>query len=376
MGVTEASVRPLGEWLRQRREELGISLEDAQEATRIRIRYLEALESEDFEALPNAVVARGFLRNYADYLEMDAQEAVERFNRIAGSPGPQPVSVDESSPFETDSFRPLALHEIERPRSRWWLFAVLLVILVTALAWLVWMGYPTIDGWLANAVARSESTPTRHNTSEPPATATRTATTVPTGEPVPLTTVPPIATSGQPTPTLEITLTPTFSPSPSPSPTEPVYTGIFLELVFTDTSWIQVTVDGVRQFQGELEVGTYRSWYGEQRIELRVGNAGAVEVTVNGQAIGPIGEPGEVVDRIFEIVDDQVTEATPTRIPPETLTAEATAGTLQPEPTPTLIVPAATAPPITSTAAVTPTLSITATATITPTVVATATTSP
>ena len=374
MGVTEASVRPLGEWLRQRREELGISLEDAQEATRIRIRYLEALEGEDFEVLPNAVVARGFLRNYADYLEMDAQEAVERFNRIAGAPEPKSPSVDEASPSETDSFRPVALHEMERPR--WWLFAVLLVLLVAALAWLVWMGYPIIDNWLSSVVARAESTPIRHSTSEPPATATRTATIAPTREPVPLTTVPPVATSGQPTPTLEITLTPTLTPSPSPSPTEPIYTGIFLELVFTDTSWIQVTVDGVRQFQGELEVGTYRSWYGEQRIELRVGNAGAVEVTVNGQAIGPLGEPGEVADRIFEIVDDQVTEATPTRVPPETLTAEATAGTLQPELTPTLIVPAATAPPITSTAAVTSTQTITVTATITPTVLATATTSP
>ena len=75
------------------------------------------------------------------------------------------------------------------------------------------------------------------------------------------------------TPTLELTLTPTLTPSPSPSPSPPVYTGIFLELVFTDTSWIQVTVDGVREFQGELEEGTYRSWYGEERIELRVGNA-------------------------------------------------------------------------------------------------------
>jgi cytoskeletal protein RodZ len=353
---------------------LGISLEDAQEATRIRIRYLEALEGEDFEALPNAVVARGFLRNYADYLEMDAQEAAERFNRIADAPKPEPLSVDESSPFETDSFRPVALHEIERPRARWWLLAGLLVILVAALAWLVWMGYPTIENWLSGVVARAEPTPTRQSTSEPPATATRTATTAPTTDPAPLTTVPAAAASEQPTPTLEITLTPTFTPSPSPSPTEPIYTGIFLELVFDDTSWIQVTVDGVRQFQGELETGTYRSWYGEQRIELRVGNAGVVQVTVNGQEFGTLGEPGEVVDRIFEIVDDEVTEATPTSLPPGTLTAEATAGTPLPEPT--FTVPAATAPPATSTAAITTNLSITVTATVTPTVLATATTNP
>lgn len=372
MGVTEASVRPLGEWLRQRREELGISLEDAQEATRIRIRYLEALEGEDFEALPNAVVTRGFLRNYADYLEMDAQEAADRFARIAGPAEPESPADDESSPFETELFRPVALHKIDGRRRRWWLLAGLLVILAVALGWLAWMGYPTVDDWLASAVTRAQPTPIRRVTSEPPATVTRTATTALATDPAPMATLPATVASGQPTPTLEIGLTPTStaSPSPSPSPTEPIYTGIFLELVFTDTSWIQVTADGVRQFQGELEAGTYQSWYAEQRIELRIGNAGVVEVTVNGQELGTLGEPGEVVDRIFEIVDDRVTEATPTTLPPGTLTAEATAGTLQPEPT--LTAPPATVPPITSTPAATPPLTVTVTVTTTPTVLATA----
>ena len=62
-----------------------------------------------------------------------------------------------------------------------------------------------------------------------------------------------------------------------------------------------MTVDDVRQFQGELEADTYRSWYGEERIELRIGNAGAVLVTVNGQALGTLGAVNEVVDRVFEI---------------------------------------------------------------------------
>jgi LysM repeat protein len=160
-------------------------------------------------------------------------------------------------------------------------------------------------------------------------------------------------TPAQPTADLELTITPTFTPSPPPTPTEPIYTGIFLELVFTDTSWIQVTVDGVRQFQGELERGTYRSWYGEQRIELRAGNAGAVEATINGQRLGPLGGTGEVVDQVFEVVDNQVAAATPTRAP-TLIPAEETATAEAPTPTPTIMPTATITPTSTSSLEVEP----------------------
>jgi hypothetical protein len=93
-----------------------------------------------------------------------------------------------------------------------------------------------------------------------------------------------------------------------------------MELVFTGTSWIQVTVDGVREFQGELTTDTYRSWYGEERIELRVGNAGVVLVTLNGQSLGTLGGPGQVVDRVFERAGAGWAEATGTVTPTAEIT--------------------------------------------------------
>jgi hypothetical protein len=127
-----------------------------------------------------------------------------------------------------------------------------------------------------------------------------------------------------------------------------------LELVLTDTSWIQVTVDGVRQFQGELEAETYRAWYGEERVELRIGNAGAVLVMINGQNLGTLGEVGDVVERVFEKVGAEVSEATPTRSPTGSPTVEpASQATAPPEPTITATLP------ITSTTAVAPTTAVT-----------------
>ena len=66
----------LGGILRAQRESKGITLEQAAEDTRIREKFLVALESGDNQALPGAVYTKGFLRNYADYLDLDSSELV------------------------------------------------------------------------------------------------------------------------------------------------------------------------------------------------------------------------------------------------------------------------------------------------------------
>ena len=60
-----------GQALRDAREDLGVSLAEAERETRINRRYLDALEKEDASAMPAAVYARGFIRTYAQYLGLD-----------------------------------------------------------------------------------------------------------------------------------------------------------------------------------------------------------------------------------------------------------------------------------------------------------------
>ena len=351
--VSTDSSRPLGEWLRQRREELDISLEQAEAVTRIRLRYLEALESDEYDALPDPAVGRGFLRNYATYLNLDPQEAADRFSEKVAPPEPESLAVEGPTPFTTGPFRPVDLHEMPSRRSRWgWLIALAL-ILVAALAVLAWWGYPYLSEWLAGqetAEPIAAATSTRQATAASLATVTRTP--AATAAVTRATTSTPAGSTSTP----RATRRPTSTPSPTPTASPPVYTGIFLELAFVDTSWIQVTVDGVREFQGELEADTYRSWYGEERIELRIGNAGAVWVTINGQFLGPLGEEGEVIDRVFEKVGDDVTEATVTPVPTTDETSEPRSAPSE-EPTATPSEPAATESPEPATATLTPTAS-------------------
>ena len=70
----------IGNSLREARTRRQIDLAVAEQATKIRARYLRALEDERFDQLPSQTYVKGFLRTYADYLGLDGQLYVDEFN--------------------------------------------------------------------------------------------------------------------------------------------------------------------------------------------------------------------------------------------------------------------------------------------------------
>jgi len=87
----------IGEVLKQARTRQGLEIREAEARTKIRIKYLRALEAEDWEVLPNPAYAKGFLRTYAQLLGLDAEVLVDEFRlRVAGSLEPEnPLRVGE-----------------------------------------------------------------------------------------------------------------------------------------------------------------------------------------------------------------------------------------------------------------------------------------
>ena len=69
----------LGTHLKRERELRDISLNDVAEATKINIRYIEAIEADQFETLPGKTFVIGFLKNYASYIGLDGDEVVTRY---------------------------------------------------------------------------------------------------------------------------------------------------------------------------------------------------------------------------------------------------------------------------------------------------------
>jgi len=68
-----------GEELKRERELREISLREVSEATKINLRYLEAMESNDFASLPGGLFNRGFVRAYAQYIGVDPESMVNAY---------------------------------------------------------------------------------------------------------------------------------------------------------------------------------------------------------------------------------------------------------------------------------------------------------
>jgi cytoskeletal protein RodZ len=78
----------IGEALRQARLAAGIDLEEAERTIRIRVRYLHAMETEDWGVLPGDAYTRGFLRTYADFLGLDGTALADQYDRHAAPAEP------------------------------------------------------------------------------------------------------------------------------------------------------------------------------------------------------------------------------------------------------------------------------------------------
>jgi cytoskeletal protein RodZ len=72
----------IGQRLKAEREEQRLTLEKVFEATRIRVQYLHALEEDDLSVMPSPVQARGYLRNYAEFLGFDVDQMLDEMRAM------------------------------------------------------------------------------------------------------------------------------------------------------------------------------------------------------------------------------------------------------------------------------------------------------
>ena len=122
----------IGEKLRLARETRGIALRDISEQTRISMRYLEAIEADDYGHLPGGIFNRSFIRAYAKFIGYDEHEAIEDYAQTLRERG---ESTDENST------KPRAMVYTDGAHTRSPLFTLLLaIIILAALSFAVWAG--------------------------------------------------------------------------------------------------------------------------------------------------------------------------------------------------------------------------------------------
>ena len=251
-----------GEILRTARLKRRLSLAEAEQATRIRQRYLQALEDDDYSVLPTGVYSVGFLRNYAIFLGVPPEDVLG---------GGDPRRRRERRPSLQSVAPPI---QLSSPRTMWLFIAGGVVALL--LLFLAWLGL-------------SDPNPANQAAGRPTAAPGSSPTSVVSLQPL----APAATATSAPTP-LAAAATATSAPSPTSNLRQ-----VEVELRAVDRAWVRATIDGEVAWEQTLETGQTRRVVGQQSVELRVGNGAGIEVTANGQRIGTLGPAGQPVDRRF-----------------------------------------------------------------------------
>ncbi|MBR2214495.1 MAG: helix-turn-helix domain-containing protein [Selenomonadaceae bacterium] len=273
----------IGDTLRRGREAKGLSIKDVEKGTSIRALYIEALEKGDYATLPGEVYAKGFLRNYANFIGLDADMCLRQYNdeNHPEMSAADTASVDDEKPRKVDATH-LVSGEDFRQRveegssgSKFVLAMVLVAVLVGGSYFAFFSG----DNGSAKGGKQvaTQNKPASSVTVETP--------------------------KRQPEPTRPATVAPASNVATTknqPESKPPAKNGqVEVSAVFSDRCWTKVVADGETVYEGIAEKGKTLSWQGKDKITLTAGNAGAVELTYNGKSMGRAGELGQVVDKVF-----------------------------------------------------------------------------
>ncbi len=266
----------IGAALERRRLEKGLSLRDVEQATKIRTRYLEGLEREDYSVLPDAVYVQGFLKTYANFLGLDGERlSRELKERRAPRRDRQLIGHDEGGPEAVvePELPPITLGGVERRRvSGVTVLTVTLAVLVLAavIGVLYFIGRGSqspvetaVESGSKLSQEEEEKQPAKESVADQEATT-------------------PVAhvdgeTANEPAPeTLRTTVR-----------------------IVDYPSWLNIQTDQTVPYSQVTQPGFSQTFEARDAITISTGNAGAVEVEVNGRNFGRLGNYGEVLSRTF-----------------------------------------------------------------------------
>jgi cytoskeleton protein RodZ len=270
----------VGSHLRQLRETRGISLEEIARATRVNSSYLVALETDDHASLPVPVFTRGFIRAYCQALGEAPEQSLALYDgrgdvatavatpsaaatASAAAPArPAAPPRQASAPEPVRRPEPIRRSNEPPPKNRGPVLVsfVLLVVLGVALfavTLLLQSGRePAEDRRVARAPARMAELP-------------------PAGTPASV---------------------PAPAPSNSAVPVAP--TGYRLVARALETTWMRVRTEEGKTIEETIPAGQIREWFSSGPFTLTIGNAGGVQLELNGRSLPPLGASGVVIPRM------------------------------------------------------------------------------
>ena len=267
----------VGDILRSEREKQRLTIKDVENETSIRALYIEAIEKSDQKALPSEVYVKGFIRNYADFLHLDADALARQYREeIHGIEEAAPVVAaipvaegGEHGPFSSGSDFRERVQKSHRTQNILVTVGVILIAFIGSIYYFFGdepVAKPKSNSAASGGMIRQEPPAVRSSASSSKESVS------PAAEP---------------------------SMESATAAAASVNRGVEVSAKFTGRCWIQAVTDGKVVYEGTAEPNQTLSWKGADRIAVTVGNAGAVDIVYNGRSLGRLGKEGDVVEKRF-----------------------------------------------------------------------------
>jgi cytoskeleton protein RodZ len=250
-----------GDTLRQARTSKGVTLKEAEQATRINRHHLAALEEEDFAVLPALIYQRGIVRNYSTYLELDPGKTLSMYEEARGG---------EATADLVAAVKPLDMPRHWSPNFA--IIAFMVVMGAVIFAWIYSISFspepvtstvppviPTVTPIPDDRLALPSPTPLPTATAAPAPTATA---------------VPPTATSAPPTEAPQVAAPPAVdtqaqAQSAAPAaPAAPAAGTATIRVLSQGDIQVTITADGAVVYSGWLGAGGATDWYTASSFEV------------------------------------------------------------------------------------------------------------
>jgi cytoskeleton protein RodZ len=289
----------ISETLRQARLRSGVDLDKLAAKTKIHPRYLEAIETGDFDKLPSGIFARMFIKQYADAVGLDGASFAEEYQRssqFGSSPAQRTGTIAETR----SSFQPSVpgfASGGEHGRSD------RLTNLLSSLIWVVaailvcagaYYGLAHLQKPAASQAPAKESAVNVTPSPSKPAA------------PVAPPQASPSVTPPAPAPGTATTPAPAMAPATEGTPAP-----IQLALTATAPVWVTAIADGKNVVSEVLAPGSTKVITASKGARLTLGNAGGIDIVFNGKKLEPFGPSGQVRTVDFTSWGAQVVSRTP-----------------------------------------------------------------
>lgn len=286
----------LGTIFKEIREKNGITLEEIENTTKIRTKYLKAIENDKFDEIPGKVYAKGFVKSYAKYLKIDQEPVIiemieEAFgeNKAAITPDVVPIAPEIPKREEKHSLsekrakreQPIEDKPLNKKVSRIIGISALFVVLLLLVGGIYSLSNNDAEQDNINDNNIIVDSQTNTDVDDPDNIDANN-----TDEDTDNTDVPPITANDSKT----------------------TYDGLNMTITLLDVQpnkidkcWLQVMADGKLLWEETLNEGANKTVTATDSIRVKAGNAGVVQITLNDQDLGTMGSYSQVVTKEYTL---------------------------------------------------------------------------